>query len=163
MLKQALKRPRVSIGGGQPVFDNDDSSNHSALALADFDENSLSLQNEASTNSSDQQHFPQNQYVPDRTRRPQANVTNNSLNACLDHLWNTLSKKDKEGFFQYPVTDQVRLSLFFKLFIIVSFSASTGLFTNHKQSDGLFNTEKENQSRRIFKYFAVSIRFRINL
>ena len=114
-MRRSTKRPRFSVGG-HPVFENEDSSNHSGLGVVDFDENSLSQQNETSTNSSDQQHFPQNQYVPDRSRRVQgrglmktSNEDNGNFVACLDHLFTTLSRKDKEGFFQYPVTDQVRL------------------------------------------------------
>jgi len=113
MIRRGTKRPRFSVGG-HPVYENDDSSNHSGLGVMDFDDNSLSQHHEASNNSSDQQHFPQNQYVPDRSRRVQqrpsvkpSNEETNYLNACLDHFHTTLSRKDKEGFFQYPVTDQL--------------------------------------------------------
>ena len=112
MMRRGAKRPRFSIDG-QPVFENDDSSNHSGLGIMDYDDNSLSQQNETSTNSSDQHHFPQNQFVPDRSRRIQrssikpSNDDNANLNASLDHLLRLLLQKDREGFFQYPVTDQV--------------------------------------------------------
>lgn len=122
MSRRSAKRPRFSVGG-QPVFENEDSSNHSGLASTDYDENSLSQQHEPSTNSSDQQHFPQNQFVPDRSRPIQrsaiksSNEDNTNLNACLDHLLRSLTRKDKEGFFQYPVTDQVSIN-FFKIFLL---------------------------------------------
>ena len=112
MSRRNPKRPRFSVGG-QPVFENEDSSNHSGLGVPDYDENSLSQQPETSTNSSDQHHFPQNQFVPDRSKRPQpptikpSNENMTNLNLSLDHLFRFLSQKDKEGFFQYPVTDQV--------------------------------------------------------
>jgi hypothetical protein len=83
MNRRSAKRPRFSVGG-QPVFENEDSSNHSGLGVVDYDDNSLSQQPETSTNSFDQHHFPQ-------------------------HQFRLLSRKDKEGFFQYPVTDQVKL------------------------------------------------------
>lgn len=112
MSRRSAKRPRFSVGG-QPVYENEDSSNHSGLGVIDYDDNSLSQQPETSTNSSDQHHFPQHQYVPDRSKRPQqtliksSNEDNTSLNVCLDYLFRLLVRKDKEGFFQYPVTDQV--------------------------------------------------------
>jgi hypothetical protein len=113
MIRRGAKRPRYSIGG-HPVFENDDSSNHSGLGVIDYDDNSLSQQPETSTNSFDQHHFPQNQYVPERSKRLQrpsvksSNEDNTNLNLCLDHLFRLLARKDKEGFFQYPVTDQVK-------------------------------------------------------
>ena len=115
MSRRTAKRPRFSVGG-QPVYENEDSSNHSGLGVIDYDDNSLSQHPETSTNSSDQQHFPQNQFVPDRSKRMQrplmksSNDDNTNLNACLDHLLSLLTRKDQEGFFQYPVTDQVKLS-----------------------------------------------------
>jgi len=113
MSRRSTKRPRFSVGG-QPVFENEDSYNHSGLGVTDYDDNSLSQQPETSTNSSDQHHFPQYQFVPERSKRIQRPLTkssnddNTNLNACLDHLFRLLSRKDKEGFFQYPVTDQVK-------------------------------------------------------
>ncbi|CAF0795169.1 unnamed protein product [Rotaria sordida] len=113
MSRRSAKRPRFSVGG-QPVFENEDSSNHSGLAVIDYDDNSLSQQPETSTNSSDQHHFPQHQFVPERTKSliqrstiKYSNDDNTNLNACLDHLLRLLSRKDKEGFFQYPITDQL--------------------------------------------------------
>lgn len=112
MSRRSVKRPRFSVGG-QPVFENEDSSNHSGLGVAEYDENSLSQQPETSTNSSDQQHFPQNQFVPSNSKNQQhplaksANDDMSNLNRCLDYLVRLLSDKDKEGFFQYPVTDQL--------------------------------------------------------
>jgi hypothetical protein len=114
MSRRSAKRPRFSVGG-QPVFENEDSSNHSGLGITDYDENSLSQQPETSTNSSDQHHFPQHQFVPERSKRIQrpltksSNEDNTNLNICLDYLFRLLSRKDKEGFFQYPVTDQVKI------------------------------------------------------
>jgi hypothetical protein len=115
MTRRSAKRPRFSVGG-QPVFENEDSSNHSGLGVIDYDDNSLSQQAEISTNNSDQHNFPQNQFVPERPRliqRPStksSNDDNTNLNACLDHLLQLLLRKDIEGFFQYPVTDQVNSS-----------------------------------------------------
>lgn len=114
MSRRPAKRPRFSVGG-QPVFENEDSSNHSGLAVMDYDDNSLSQQPETPSNSLDQQNF-QHQFVPDRSSKPfqrpsskYPNEDNTNLNACLDHLLRQLTHKDKEGFFQYPVTDQVSL------------------------------------------------------
>jgi hypothetical protein len=113
MSRRSAKRPRFSVGG-QPVFENEDSSNHSGLGITDYDDNSLSQQPETSTNSLDQHHFPQHQFVPERSKRLQrpltksSNEDNTNLTACLDYLFSFLSRKDKEGFFQYPVTDQVK-------------------------------------------------------
>ena len=113
MSRRSVKRPRFSVGG-HFVFDNEDSSNHSGLGIIDYDDNSLSQHPETSTNSFDQQYFPQNQFVPERSKTVQrssmksSNDDNTNLNACLDHLLHVLSTKDKEGFFQYPVTDQVK-------------------------------------------------------
>ena len=152
MSRRGTKRPRFSVGG-QPVFENEDSSNHSGSGIADYDENSLSQHPETSTNSSDQQHFPQHQFVPDRSKRLQrpltksSNEDNTNLNVCLDYLYRLLSRKDKEGFFQYPVTDQVTI---FKIKISVSIIlvlACTGLFSNHYTSNGFFDDQKENKSR----------------
>lgn len=112
MSRRSVKRPRFSVGG-QPVFENEDSSNHSGLGVVEYDENSLSQQPETSTNSFDQQHFPQNQFVPLNSKIPPHPLTKSSndelsnLNNCLDYLVRLLSSKDKEGFFQYPVTDQL--------------------------------------------------------
>ncbi|CAF5130631.1 unnamed protein product, partial [Rotaria magnacalcarata] len=112
MSRRGTKRPRFSVGG-QPVFENEDSSNHSGHASIDYDDNSLSQQPETSTNSSDQHHFVQHQFVPDRSKSLQrsaiksSNDDNANLNVCLDHLLRLLTRKDKEGFFQYPVTDQL--------------------------------------------------------
>jgi hypothetical protein len=74
MNRRSAKRPRYSVDG-QPVFENEDSSNHSGLGVTDYDD--------------------------------------------LLHL---LIFKDKEGFFQYPVTDQVKSSrqrknCFLKIFL----------------------------------------------
>ncbi|CAF5170645.1 unnamed protein product, partial [Rotaria magnacalcarata] len=58
-------------------------------------------------------HFVQHQFVPDRSKSLQrsaiksSNDDNANLNVCLDHLLRLLTRKDKEGFFQYPVTDQL--------------------------------------------------------
>ncbi|CAF1471688.1 unnamed protein product [Adineta steineri] len=108
------KRPRFSFGG-HPVFETDDSSNHSGLGLAlgvgDYEEDSSSQHHITSANSSDP-NFLHGQSASDRRRRVQKAPTkppqddNTNLNACIDHLLRILSRKDKEGFFQYPVTDQ---------------------------------------------------------
>ena len=109
MFRRGTKRPRFSVGG-HPVFEHDDSSNHSGLGLVDYDDDSQSQQHTTSMNSSDQ-HFPS---TPDRSRRVQKASTksyiDNNINliACLDHLLRILSRKDKQGFFQYPVSDQVK-------------------------------------------------------
>jgi hypothetical protein len=117
MTRRGAKRPRFSVGG-QPVFENEDSSNHSGLGVIDYDDNSLSQHPETSinNNNSNQHNMPQNQFVPEQSKRIQrpstksSNDDNTNLNACLDHLFRLLSCKDKEGFFQYPVTDQVKSS-----------------------------------------------------
>jgi hypothetical protein len=113
MFRRGTKRPRFSLGG-HSVFEPDDSSNHSGLGIGDYEEDSSSQQHTISTSSSDP-NFLFSQFVPDRPRRVQKSVTkppiiddNTNLNACLDHLLRILSRKDKEGFFQYPVTDQVK-------------------------------------------------------
>ena len=112
MSRRSAKRPRFSVGG-QSVLENEDSSNHSGLGTLDYDENSLSQQSETILTNSDQQNSTQHQFVPDRSKRIQpsfnksSNEDNTNLNACLDHLLRLLICKDKEGFFQYPVTDQV--------------------------------------------------------
>ncbi|UJR31114.1 hypothetical protein I4U23_018622 [Adineta vaga] len=112
MSRRSAKRPRFSVGG-QPVFENEDSSNHSGLGVPDYDENSLSQQSETPINNSDQHNSSQHQFVPDRFKRIQqsfpksSNEDNTNLNTCLDHLLRSLILKDKEGFFQYPVTDQL--------------------------------------------------------
>jgi hypothetical protein len=112
MFRRGTKRPRFSLGG-HIVFEHDDSSNHSGLGMADYEEDSSSQQHNTSTNSSDL-NFIFNQFAPDRPRRAHKSITkppptddNTNLNACIDHLLRILSRKDKEGFFQYPVTDQV--------------------------------------------------------
>ena len=149
MMRRGAKRPRFSIDG-QPVFENEDSSNQSGLGIMDFDDNSLSQQNETSTNSSDQHHFPQNQFVPDRSRRIQrsslkpSNDDNANLNASLDHLLRLLLQKDREGFFQYPVTDQVGSHWAQRSLCIFSIALSfiiarTWLLTNHYSPDGLLH------------------------
>ena len=101
------KRPRFTVGG-HAIFEADDSSNHSGFGLVDYDDDSSSQQH---TTSDPNSLF--SPFAPDRPRRAQKSFTkppvedNTNLNACLDYLFRTLSRKDKEGFFQYPVTDQV--------------------------------------------------------
>ena len=138
-MRRGTKRPRFSVGG-HPVYENDDSSNQSGLGVIDYDDNSLSQPPDTSTNSSDQNHFPQNQFVPDRSRRVQrasikpSHEDNTNLTACIEHLINVLSGKDKEGFFQYPVTDQVRSSNLIFFYFLKLFSnvlARTRLFSGH--------------------------------
>jgi hypothetical protein len=115
MFRRGTKRPRFSVGG-HLVFEHDDSSNHSGLGIADYEEDSSSQQNTMSTSSSDP-NFLFGQFAPDRPRRVQKSITkpppddNTNLNACLDHLLRILSRKDKQGFFQYPVTDQVKFKI----------------------------------------------------
>lgn len=105
------KRPRFSVGG-QSFFEHEDSSNHSGMGLVDYEDDSSSQHHNTSTNSYDS-NFAFNQFAPDRPRRAHKLLTksqtedNTNLNACLDHLFRTLSRKDKEGFFQFPVTDQI--------------------------------------------------------
>ena len=152
-MRRGTKRPRFSVGG-QPVYENDDSSNQSGLGVIDYDDNSLSQPPENSTNSSDQHHFPQNQFVPDRSRRVQrasikpSNEDNTNLTGCLDHLFNILSQKDREGFFQYPVTDQVRsFHLTSSLLTVLPVSAGTRLLSNHHTSNGLLDHSQEDHPR----------------
>jgi hypothetical protein len=117
MFRRGTKRPRFSVGG-HAVFEHDDSSNHSGLGMADYEEDSSSQQHTTSINSSDP-NFLFGQYVPDRPRRVQKSITkshtddNTNLTACIDHLLRILSRKDKQGFFQYPVTDQVKFKICF--------------------------------------------------
>lgn len=107
-----IKRPRFSFGGNSLV-EHDDSSNHSTGNPIDYDEDSLSQQQGTSTSSSEQL-YSLGQLMTDRPRRaarPQQKVhqeDKTNLTPCLDYLLRNLSRKDKEGFFQYPVTDQVR-------------------------------------------------------
>ncbi len=114
MFRRGTKRPRFSVGG-HSVFEHDDSSNHSGLGMTEYEEDSSSQQHSTSINSFDP-NFSFNQFHPDRPRRAQKSFTkppsddSTNLNACLDHLLRILSRKDKEGFFQYPVTDQVKPS-----------------------------------------------------
>ena len=111
MFRRGTKRPRFSVGG-HVVFEHDDSSNHSGLSVAEYDDDSSSQQHLSLMNSSDP-NSPFSQFHPDRPRRAPKSITklpnedNTNLNACVDHLLRILSRKDKEGFFQYPVTDQV--------------------------------------------------------
>ena len=111
MFRRGTKRPRFSVGG-HSIFEHDDSSNHSGLGTVDYEEDSSSQQHTTSTNSSDA-NILCNQYIPDRPRRIQKSTAKShhddstNLNACLSHLLRILSRKDKEGFFQYPVTDHV--------------------------------------------------------
>lgn len=126
-----IKRPRFSVGGNSFV-DQDESSNHSSVNVLDYDEDSLS------------------QLMTDRPRRvarpqgkPQQDDRTN-LNPCLDYLLRNLSRKDKEGFFQFPVTDQVKRSKFISNLFYLLFSVGTGLFTNYSSTDGFFDDEKEN-------------------
>jgi hypothetical protein len=113
MFHRGTKRPRFSVGG-HSVFGHDDSSNHSGLGMGDYEDDSSSQQHNTSTNSSDP-NFSFSQFAPDRPRRAPKSLTkihnddNTNLTACLDHLIRILSRKDKEGFFQYPVTDQVNI------------------------------------------------------
>ncbi|UJR15550.1 hypothetical protein I4U23_002489 [Adineta vaga] len=111
MFCRGTKRPRFSFGG-HPVFEHDDSSNHSGLGMPDYEEDSSSQQLITTTNNSDL-NFLNGQFGQDRPRRAPKSLTkvhqedNTNLNACLDHLLRIVSRKDKEGFFQYPVTDQL--------------------------------------------------------
>ncbi|CAF1470461.1 unnamed protein product [Rotaria sordida] len=111
MFRRGTKRPRFSVGG-HTIFEHDDSSNHSGLGMADYEEDSSSQQQATTTTNSSDSNFLFNQLIPDRPRRIQKSITkthnddNTNLNACLHHLLRILSRKDKEGFFQYPVTDQ---------------------------------------------------------
>jgi hypothetical protein len=115
MFRRGTKRPRFSLGG-HAVFEHDDSSNHSGLGTTDYEEDSSSQQHTTSTNSSDLNYLF-GQFAPDRPRRAHKSVTkpppddNTNLNACIDHLLRILSRKDKQGFFQYPVTDQVNFQI----------------------------------------------------
>ncbi len=117
MFRRGTKRPRFSVGG-HAVFEHDDSSNHSGLGMTDYEEDSSSQQHTTSTNSFDP-NFSFTHFAPDRPRRAHKSipkpppVDNTNLNACLDHLLRILSRKDKQGFFQYPVTDQVNLHFSF--------------------------------------------------
>jgi len=112
MFRRGTKRPRFNASG-HPIFEYDDSSNHSGLGITDYEEDSSSQQHTTSTNSSDP-NFSFSHFTPDRPRRVQKSITkshnedNTNLNACIDYLLRTLSRRDKEGFFQYPVSDQVK-------------------------------------------------------
>lgn len=112
MFRRVLnKRPRFVVGG-HSVLEQDESSNHSGgggvSGVCEYDDDSQSQQN-----SNDQTTYGHSPFVQDRPRRVQKpsgksqHEDNTNLNACLDHLLRLLSRKDKEGFFQYPVTDQV--------------------------------------------------------
>jgi len=110
MFRRGTKRPRFSVGG-HPVFEHDDSSNHSGLGMPEYEDDSSS-QHHLTTASGSDPNFLYSQFIPDRPRRAPKSITktaqedNTNLNACLDHLLRIVSRKDKEGFFQYPVTDQ---------------------------------------------------------
>ena len=114
MFRRGTKRPRFSVGG-HPVFEHDDSSNHSGLGMPEYEDDSSSQQHLTTANSSDP-NFLYSQFLPERPRRAPKSGTKThqddktNLNACLDHLLRIVSRKDKEGFFQYPVTDQVSAS-----------------------------------------------------
>lgn len=124
MFRRGTKRPRFSLGG-HPVFDHDDSSNHSGLGMPDYDEDSSSQQQQQqlTTNNSDL-NFLCGQFAPDRPRRAPKSMgrshqdDNTNLNACIDYLLRILSRKDKEGFFQFPVTDLVN-NLFENIHLLV--------------------------------------------
>ncbi|CAF5217390.1 unnamed protein product [Rotaria magnacalcarata] len=111
MFRRGTKRPRFSVGG-HAVFEHDDSSSHSGFGMMEYEEDSSSQQ---LTTSNSDSNILLNQNSLERPKRVQKMLTkfhtedNTHLNACLDHLLLTLSRKDKEGFFQYPVTDQVKL------------------------------------------------------
>ncbi|CAF1967755.1 unnamed protein product [Rotaria magnacalcarata] len=108
MFRRGTKRPRFSVGG-HAVFEHDDSSSHSGFGMMEYEEDSSSQQ---LTTSNSDSNILLNQNSLERPKRVQKMLTkfhtedNTHLNACLDHLLLTLSRKDKEGFFQYPVTDQ---------------------------------------------------------
>lgn len=141
------KRPRFTVGG-HTIFEGDDSSNHSGFGLVDYDDDSSSQQHTTSTNSSDPNSF----FAPDRPRRSQKSFTkmptddNTNLNACLDYLFRTLSRKDKEGFFQYPVTDQVNRLKILSIMICLFDLVRTGIFTDHYSTDGFLDNEEENST-----------------
>ena len=142
MFRRGTKRPRFIVGG-HSIFEHDDSSNHSGTGMTDYDEDSLSQQHTTLNNSFD--HHPDR---PRRVQRPPSKPVqqdNTNLNACLDHLLRIVSRKDKEGFFQYPVTDQVTriglLSSRRSLFLVCS-----RLFSDHHSTDGLLHDEEEDQS-----------------
>ena len=115
MFRRGTKRPRFSVGG-HPIFEHDDSSNHSGLGIVDYEEDSSSQQHTTSTINSDP-NCPFSHFVPDRPRRAPKSLTkshnedNTNLTACIDHLLRILSRKDKQGFFQYPVSDQVKIHI----------------------------------------------------
>lgn len=122
MFRRGTKRPRFSLAG-HIVFEHDDSSNHSGLGMTDYDEDSSSQQHNTSINSSDP-NFVVGQFAPDRSKRAPKSMTkshngdNTNLIACLDHFLRIISRKDKQGFFQYPVTDQVR-KIFNRIFFLI--------------------------------------------
>ena len=151
MFRRGTKRPRFSLSG-HLVFEHDDSSNHSGLGMADYDEDSSSQQHNASINSSDP-NFAFGHFTPERPRRAPKSMTkshnddNTNLIACLDHFLRIVSRKDKQGFFQYPVTDQVR-KISNRIFFIREFVlVCSRLFNNYNSSNGFFNDEKKSQSR----------------
>lgn len=148
----STKRPRFTVGG-HTVFEPDDSSNHSGLGLVDYEDDSLSQHHNTSANSSDPNSFF-GQFAPDRPRRAQKSITkmpmddNTNLNACLDHLFRTLSRKDKEGFFQFPVTDQVNLNWTKnRISQLLYHLDCTRLFSDNCSTNGFFYDEKKNSTR----------------
>ena len=147
-----ITRPRFSFGG-QPILDIDDSSNHSTGVTLDYDEDSQSQQPSTTMSNSESGSYIHGLFVPDRPRRVQRPLTksnhedNINLNACLDHLFRILSRKDKEGFFQYPVTDQVRpYKRKVRIRINLSMPVCSRLFSNHHEANGFFNNEEKNYS-----------------
>jgi hypothetical protein len=150
MFRRGTKRPRFSVGG-HSVFEHDDSSNHSGLGMADYEEDSSSQQYSISANNSEP-NFIFGHFAPDRPRRAPKSITkshtddNTNLTACLDHLLRILSRKDKQGFFQYPVSDQV--NQFFNFLLNKNCHlVCTRLFTDNYSTHGFFYNEKENESR----------------
>lgn len=147
------KRPRFSVGG-HTIFELDDSSNHSGLGIIDYEDESSSQHQMNSTHSSDPNSLF-SPFAPDRPRRAHKSFTklstedNTNLNACLDHLLRTLSRKDKEGFFQFPVTDQVTLPQSRISHSGFSFRHldRSRLFSDHRSTNGFFHDEKKNPTR----------------
>ncbi|CAF0802231.1 unnamed protein product [Didymodactylos carnosus] len=124
MSGRAIKRRKLTTGLGMSgdnamSFVNDDDLSNQAESSIDgvggseFDEDSMHGANNSMSNSfTVQSHFNTRDFALERLRRQTKQTIvpiddNSHLTACLEYLYRTLSRKDKEGFFQFPVTDQL--------------------------------------------------------
>ncbi|CAF0981682.1 unnamed protein product [Didymodactylos carnosus] len=124
MFIRGIKRRKLMsalgmTGDNAMGFNNDDDLSNQADSSIDgvggseFDEDSMHGANNSMSNSSfAQSHFNTRDFAPERPRRQTKQPTiavedNSNLIACLEYIYRILSRKDKEGFFQFPVTDQL--------------------------------------------------------